>query len=391
MKWPLSQDYNEAIQNPATSFADPLLRQGTPVTNNLGIPVPRSGNFADVYPFRDGRGRLWALKCFTRPVSGLQERYAAIDRHLTQANLPFVVGFRFHPQGIRVHGKWFPLLQMDWVEGLTLDEFVRKFGGSPANLESLFLMWVRLCRRLRQTDIAHGDLQHGNVLLVPSGQGTRLGLKLIDYDGMWVPELARRVPGEIGHPHYQHPTRAKGLYGPDIDRFPHLVIACALRALVVGGIELWHRHDTGDHLLLSRRDFIEPERSALVAELWKYDDPILTPLLGHLLLSARRSMSETPWLDHLMVNAETLALTDSEAKEVTSMIGLEPRPEITKPHDLENVFAALRFDDSIGPATAGVGSNIGIWLIGLAFFALGFVLLLAPVVMIFMRFWPASQ
>jgi hypothetical protein len=27
MAWPLSQDYNEAIQSPATSFSDPELKQ----------------------------------------------------------------------------------------------------------------------------------------------------------------------------------------------------------------------------------------------------------------------------------------------------------------------------------------------------------------------------
>ena len=42
------QDYNEAIQSPDSSFTDPELRGGQPVTNALGMPMPRSGNFADV-------------------------------------------------------------------------------------------------------------------------------------------------------------------------------------------------------------------------------------------------------------------------------------------------------------------------------------------------------
>ena len=49
MPWPLSQDYNEALQNLETSFSDPELRQGQVVVNTLGIPQPCSGNFADVY------------------------------------------------------------------------------------------------------------------------------------------------------------------------------------------------------------------------------------------------------------------------------------------------------------------------------------------------------
>jgi hypothetical protein len=45
MPWPLSQDYNEAIQNPAQCFADPELRQGEAETNTLGLPAmsPRPG------------------------------------------------------------------------------------------------------------------------------------------------------------------------------------------------------------------------------------------------------------------------------------------------------------------------------------------------------------
>ena len=72
MAWPLSQDYNEAIQNPASSFADVELRGGQPVVNALGMPMPRSGNFADVYAVAT-RERKWAVKCFTREIPGLRE------------------------------------------------------------------------------------------------------------------------------------------------------------------------------------------------------------------------------------------------------------------------------------------------------------------------------
>src|SRR5262245_45395494 len=137
MSWPLSQDYNEAIQNPASSFAEPLLKRGQAVVNERGLPIPRSGNFADVYQFRDGDGKTWALKCFTRQVKGLRERYAAIDRHLREVKLPVTVGFRFHAEEIRIRGQWFPILQMEWVEGFTLSDFIRRSTDKPANLEAL--------------------------------------------------------------------------------------------------------------------------------------------------------------------------------------------------------------------------------------------------------------
>src|SRR5258708_249651 len=111
MGWPHSQDYNEAIQNPRTSFGDPELRQARPSTNALGLPMPRSGNFADVYELRcPASGASWAVKCFTRERPGLRERYDEIGRHLRRARLPFMIDFNFLEQGIRVHGRWYPVV-----------------------------------------------------------------------------------------------------------------------------------------------------------------------------------------------------------------------------------------------------------------------------------------
>ena len=104
MAWPLSQDYNEAIQNPQTSFGDAELRGGEAVTNALGVPMPRSGNFADVYEFQGASGQKWAVKCFTRQIPGLQERYSEISKHLIQAKLPFTVDFTYLEKGIRIRG-----------------------------------------------------------------------------------------------------------------------------------------------------------------------------------------------------------------------------------------------------------------------------------------------
>src|SRR5262249_37710510 len=138
MPWPLSQDYNEAVQNPRLCFADDQLRAGQVVTNALGLPMPHSGNFADVYEVRSpATGSRWAVKCFTRQVPGLGARYPAVSAHLRQARLPFAVEFQYLEQGIRVLGQWYPALKMDWVEGLLLNEFVRQHLDRPPMLQAL--------------------------------------------------------------------------------------------------------------------------------------------------------------------------------------------------------------------------------------------------------------
>src|SRR5438045_2268873 len=107
MAWPEATDYNEAIQNPATCFADEDLRQSQPAVNVLGLPVLCSGNFAAVYQMTHPDGRAWAVKCFTRAVPGLRERYQAISAHLAQTKLPFMVDFQYLEKGVLVRGQWY--------------------------------------------------------------------------------------------------------------------------------------------------------------------------------------------------------------------------------------------------------------------------------------------
>ena len=123
---------------------------------------------------------------------------------------------------------------MRWVEGLTLAEFVEEHLERPGNLKMLLDLWVKLAARLREAEMAHADLQHGNVLLVPMSGGS-LALRLIDYDGMYVPALAGTRSGEVGHPAYQHPQRLReGTYNAEVDRFSHLAIYCGIRCLMLG-------------------------------------------------------------------------------------------------------------------------------------------------------------
>jgi len=302
MPWPLSQDYNEAIQTPTQCFSDPELQRGEAVTNELGLPMPCSGNFADVYAIQAGQQK-WAVKCFTRQIQGLRDRYTEISKYLQQVQLPFMVEFRFLDQGIRVRGQWYPILKMQWVEGLALNAFVRANLENPAILQSVCQIWVRMATRLREANLAHGDLQHGNVLLVPGPKAGTAGVKLVDYDGMCVPALEFLKATEVGHPAYQHPQRLReASYGLHIDNFSHLVIYTALRALTVGGKKLWDRFDNGDNLLFSQKDFENPNASPVFKELLAQSDGEVRKLTGVLAEAARQSVKHAPLLESVLLN-----------------------------------------------------------------------------------------
>jgi hypothetical protein len=314
-QWPLSQDYNEAIQQPAISFHDPELRQGEAVVNALGLPMPRSGNFADVCEFiTPAPRRKWAVKCFTRPIPGLGERYREVSAFLKQMSLPFMVDFQYLEQGMRIHGDWYPIVKMHWVEGFTLNEFVRNQLGKPALLDVLCQIWVRLAQRLRDARIGHCDLQHGNVLLVPGSKAASLAVKLVDYDGMCVPALTLLKSIELGHPNFQHPQRLRdSIYSLEVDRFSHLAIYTALRSVAVAGPALWDRYDNGDNLLFKQADFEQPANSAVFQELLLLQDPLARRLAAQLAASCAEPLDRVPLLTDLLEERKPPAVVVSTA------------------------------------------------------------------------------
>ncbi|MGH7224371.1 MAG: protein kinase domain-containing protein, partial [Gemmataceae bacterium] len=333
MSWPLSQDYNEAIQSPGTSFSDAELKTGEAAANAMGIPMPRSGNFADVYEVRCPSGSRWAVKCFTREVFGLRERYAEIGKYLHLAKLPFMVDFKYLEQGMRVRGQWYPILKMQWVEGFVLNEFVRDNLDKKPILQALGQIWLRMARRLRESYIAHCDLQHGNVMFVPGSTAKSLAIKLIDYDGMCVPSLVGTKSGEVGHPAYQHPERLRtGAYDQEVDRFSLLSIATALRCLAIGGRPLWERYDNGDNLLFRQADLQTPAESPLFQELLAMNDPQAQILVKEVHRACQGPLDAVPLLTDLLpeekpVTKVTKAVTAAPSSAVAQQVAGAQGPD----------------------------------------------------------------
>ena len=274
MGWPTPQEYNEAIQNPRSAFADAELQAGQPVLTPLGLPRPITGAFASVYQLVCANQRTYAVRCFLREFGDQQERYAAISTHLANKRLPYMTNFTYLAQGIRVGGRWYPILKMEWLEGDALQVYIERNLDNPAALLNLAEQWVMMTKQLRTAQIGHGDLQHGNVI-VSGGQ-----LRLIDYDGMYVPALAGRQSHEIGHRNYQHPLRSEREFGPHVDHFSTWVVYTSLAALTVQP-ELWRAHGGGDECLLFRReDFEQPRRSRIFRTLEASSDARVRNLGG---------------------------------------------------------------------------------------------------------------
>ena len=273
MSYPTPSDYQDAVQTPETAFADPELQAATPRTNVLGLPQPITGAFAAVFPMTTDTGARVAAKCFLAERPDLLARYQAIAAHLAEANLDATVGFDMQARGIRVNGEAYPLLKMEWAAGTNLNRFVERHLDAPDTLRRLADAWADALAALEGASVAHGDLQHDNVLVQTedgAADGDALRLRLVDYDTMYVPALDGRDSPEVGHRNYQHPDRTDADFGPALDRFAGLVVYTALQACAVRPA-LWDEHDTGENLLFRDADFYNPDTSPLFDALTEID------------------------------------------------------------------------------------------------------------------------
>lgn len=286
--WPSSHDFVEAIQNPRLAFRDAELRDCDPAIDRFGMPLVAAGNFAYAFKLRDTTNkRATGVRCFRGYIPDRDKRYSFIDAHLNAHPSPHLTSFEFDPDGILVGGRRYPIVSMEWIEGPTLDLYVEQVLGNKSALTHLADEWLKVIGSLRETQVAHGDLQHGN-LIVQNSQ-----FRLIDLDGMFVPAMQGLSSNEIGHRHYQHPNRSFTDFNLTLDNFSALVIYLSLLGLAEAP-ELWRDfHD--ENLVFSEQDFVNPESSKLFGRLQKMTQPI--PQLADLLARAARAKPlDAPYL-----------------------------------------------------------------------------------------------
>lgn len=261
MRWPSPQDYREAIQALSVSISDDELRVGELELDSLQLPLVNSGQYAAVFKI-SGKNRAWAVRCFLHNFVDRQERYKKISQFVLRDDLEYTVDFELIDKGIMVGNDWFPLLKMEYVSGKSLGRYVRENIKDAAKIKALIHQFEDMMKALKRDGIAHGDLQHDNIVVNDEGR-----LRLIDYDGMFVPDLKGWHSNELGHRNYQHPQRSELDFGPELDNFSAWLIRGALECLVAEPRthERFLANDEG--FLLGREDLISADFSKRLHDL----------------------------------------------------------------------------------------------------------------------------
>lgn len=253
MNYPLLSEYVESIRSTEDNLAE--LNHLHPVLDANGDPVMTGGNFAVVFKMQDkNTGKYYALKCFTRDQDGRAESYKMIAEELDSVDSSYITHFKYFDKELFVDTAnsdetEYPVLQMDWVEGKTLDKYIRENINDQYALEMLAYQFSRLAMWLLPQPFAHGDLKPDNIIVHEDGT-----LTLVDYDGMYVPAMKGQRARELGSPDFRHPSRTADEFNEHIDDFPIASILLSLKAIALQP-SLLEEYGAKDRLLLSSNDY----------------------------------------------------------------------------------------------------------------------------------------
>lgn len=261
MNYPLISEYTEAILSAEDNFNE--LTNLRPVLDSTSRPIMSSGNFAVVYKMRDiETDKLYALKCFTREQAGREQAYKKICSKLKDIESPYFVQFSYHDAELYVDSSQtdeseFPVVLMEWVDGLTLDKYIEKFSGNPFVLYEICYNFRIMAKWLVTQYIAHGDIKPDNILVQGDGK-----IVLIDYDGMYVGSMSNEKAREQGTPDYRNPFRNYE-FNEHIDDYSLAVISLSLK-LVSSFFNIIEEYPTnGNGFLISKEDVLDIDDAAI--------------------------------------------------------------------------------------------------------------------------------
>ncbi len=165
-----------AMNNPQISYKAKELIGGHIIKSNSKIIIQHPGGYTQVFKFQPKIGSIKAVRCWLFYLPDLLKRAQIISCCLPKLKCPYFVNFDFIENALLIQGKLHPVVIMDWVEGETLKEYLGSDINNRSKILDLADRFRVMVKYFHDNNIAHGDLQHGNIMVENDGsiKGCRL-------------------------------------------------------------------------------------------------------------------------------------------------------------------------------------------------------------------------
>jgi serine/threonine protein kinase len=129
-----------------------------------------------------------------------------VIKWLEQVNSNYLAKFGEEDRSLLVNGKLLNVSYMQWIEGLTLGDYIKANYADKTTMINLANNFLTLTQWLHDNQISHGDLNDHNIMVRPDGS-----LVLIDYDTLCFASIEGKYnETSVGKANYQHPSRMQG-------------------------------------------------------------------------------------------------------------------------------------------------------------------------------------
>lgn len=292
-------EINEIVSSLSSSalIKDPVIKNATFYPLPSGGLEMYAGGFTVVFPCIVN-GEKWAFRCWTNDLGNVKDRYVRFSADMKESKLPYFCDFTYEDVGICVNGRLYPTTRMRWVEGLTVKDYIVEHKDDKNTLKALAYKFMKMCEDLHKFHFAHGDLQHGNILV-----GKDDNIYLVDYDSFFTPSLKGVSDIVHGIPDYQHPKRKDNLIANEkLDFFSELIIYISILAVAEkpSFVDEYQLKDA-ERLLFSREDYTNIQVCKVYQELLSLGGifPILLKILVDYL--AKNNINELEPFEDLLV------------------------------------------------------------------------------------------
>ncbi|MFN6052515.1 MAG: hypothetical protein ACK47R_16945, partial [Planctomycetia bacterium] len=98
-----------------------------PCLDPAGKLIVKEGKSSRVYQMRDKEtNKKFAVKCYHWSDNSLESRYAYLKEIKEKNDISFLIPCTFHLEGTLIQGEKYPVLVMDWIEGVPFREFLSR-------------------------------------------------------------------------------------------------------------------------------------------------------------------------------------------------------------------------------------------------------------------------
>lgn len=254
-----------SVENQGVLILDEHARNGIFRRDDRGRLLAYSGGFSVVFPYNTANNKKWAFRCWHSDVKNSKKRYEIVSKAIQKAQLDFLCDFEYIEKGINVEGKVYPITRMKWINGITIKDYICQNRNSKYLLKELADKFLSMTRDLHRLSLAHGDLQHGNILVSNNKQ-----LYLVDYDSFYCPQLKGEADNVTGLPDYQHPARINNKsVSEKLDYFSELIIYLSILAIAeVPSLTDKYKVVDSDRLLFSKEDFADIKNAPIYNDIY---------------------------------------------------------------------------------------------------------------------------